>query len=112
MMRRHPRGARSTPSINRGMKPGFLIAGGWVLEKSALKWGADQIRHHAACDQITQSGQLKLRCEIRRWYPTVIPSRSWEERAGETVDVVQYVIPSPRSHSTPESNVIKDEGGQ
>ncbi len=29
----------------------FLIAGGWALQNSALKWAADHIRHHAACDQ-------------------------------------------------------------
>ena len=29
----------------------LLIAGGWALQNSALKWGADHIRHHANCDQ-------------------------------------------------------------
>lgn len=29
----------------------LLIAGGWALENSALKWAADHIRHHAQCDQ-------------------------------------------------------------
>lgn len=33
------------------VKVGFLIAGGWALENSALKWAADHIRHHANCDQ-------------------------------------------------------------
>jgi stearoyl-CoA desaturase (Delta-9 desaturase) len=33
------------------VKAGFLIAGGWALENSALKWAADHIRHHANCDQ-------------------------------------------------------------
>ncbi|MEQ1680630.1 MAG: acyl-CoA desaturase [Nitrospira sp.] len=33
------------------VKTGLLIAGGWALQNSALKWGADHIRHHAACDQ-------------------------------------------------------------
>jgi len=33
------------------VKAGLLIAGGWALQNSALKWGADHIRHHAACDQ-------------------------------------------------------------
>lgn len=33
------------------MKAVFLIAGGWALQNSALKWGADHIRHHAVCDQ-------------------------------------------------------------
>jgi stearoyl-CoA desaturase (delta-9 desaturase) len=33
------------------VKACFLIAGGWALQNSALKWGADHIRHHAACDQ-------------------------------------------------------------
>lgn len=28
----------------------LLIAGGWALETSVLKWGADHIRHHAHCD--------------------------------------------------------------
>jgi stearoyl-CoA desaturase (Delta-9 desaturase) len=29
----------------------FLVAGGWALENSALKWASDHIRHHARCDQ-------------------------------------------------------------
>jgi len=29
----------------------LLIAGGWALENSALKWASDHIRHHARCDQ-------------------------------------------------------------
>jgi len=29
----------------------LLIAGGWALENSALKWGSAHIRHHARCDQ-------------------------------------------------------------
>lgn len=33
------------------VKAAFLIAGGWALQNSALKWGADHIRHHANCDQ-------------------------------------------------------------
>ncbi len=32
------------------VKTGLLVAGGWALENSALKWGADHIRHHANCD--------------------------------------------------------------
>jgi stearoyl-CoA desaturase (delta-9 desaturase) len=32
------------------VKAGFLVAGGWALENSALKWAADHIRHHASCD--------------------------------------------------------------
>src|SRR5712692_9375898 len=33
------------------VKVGLLIAGGWALENSALKWASDHIRHHAQCDQ-------------------------------------------------------------
>jgi stearoyl-CoA desaturase (delta-9 desaturase) len=33
------------------VKVGFLIAGGWALENSALNWATDHIRHHANCDQ-------------------------------------------------------------
>jgi stearoyl-CoA desaturase (delta-9 desaturase) len=29
----------------------LLIAGGWALENSALKWASAHIRHHARCDQ-------------------------------------------------------------
>ena len=29
----------------------FLIAGGWALQNSGLKWTADHIRHHARCDR-------------------------------------------------------------
>ena len=29
----------------------LLVAGGWALENSALRWCADHIRHHARCDQ-------------------------------------------------------------
>ena len=32
------------------VKAGLLVACGWALENSALKWGADHIRHHANCD--------------------------------------------------------------
>ncbi len=33
------------------VKIAFLIAGGWALENSALKWCADHVRHHAKVDQ-------------------------------------------------------------
>jgi stearoyl-CoA desaturase (delta-9 desaturase) len=33
------------------VKGGLLIAGGWALENSVLKWAADHVRHHAQCDQ-------------------------------------------------------------
>lgn len=33
------------------VKACLLIAGGLALENSALKWGADHIRHHARCDK-------------------------------------------------------------
>lgn len=33
------------------IKAGLLIAGGWALENSALKWASDHIRHHAHCDR-------------------------------------------------------------
>ncbi|MBM4124848.1 MAG: acyl-CoA desaturase [Nitrospira sp.] len=33
------------------VKAGLLIAGGWALENTALKWGSSHIRHHARCDQ-------------------------------------------------------------
>ncbi|MDX2251271.1 MAG: fatty acid desaturase [Nitrospira sp.] len=42
------------------VKVGFLIAGGWALQNSALKWGADHIRHHAACDQDADPYNAKL----------------------------------------------------
>ena len=29
----------------------LLVAGGWALQNSALRWCADHIRHHARCDQ-------------------------------------------------------------
>ncbi len=29
----------------------LLVAGGWALENSALKWASAHIRHHARCDQ-------------------------------------------------------------
>jgi len=32
------------------VKIAFLIAGGWALENSALKWCADHVRHHAKTD--------------------------------------------------------------
>jgi stearoyl-CoA desaturase (delta-9 desaturase) len=34
-----------------GVKAVFLVAGGWALENSALKWCADHARHHARVDQ-------------------------------------------------------------
>lgn len=33
------------------VKACFLVAGGWALENSALRWCSDHIRHHARCDQ-------------------------------------------------------------
>jgi stearoyl-CoA desaturase (delta-9 desaturase) len=33
------------------IKAAFLVAGGWALENSALRWCADHIRHHARCDE-------------------------------------------------------------
>ena len=33
------------------VKACILIAGGWALQNSALKWGGDHIRHHAKTDQ-------------------------------------------------------------
>jgi stearoyl-CoA desaturase (delta-9 desaturase) len=33
------------------VKVGFLIAGGWALQNTALKWASSHIRHHARCDQ-------------------------------------------------------------
>src|SRR5574341_1526883 len=33
------------------VKVAFLIAGGWALENSALKWASDHRRHHAQCDR-------------------------------------------------------------
>uniref|UniRef100_UPI000A36406E acyl-CoA desaturase n=1 Tax=Nitrospira cf. moscoviensis SBR1015 TaxID=96242 RepID=UPI000A36406E len=43
-----------------GVKAILLIAGGWALQQSALKWGADHIRHHAACDQDADPYNAKL----------------------------------------------------
>lgn len=34
------------------VKAAILVAGGWALQNSALKWGGDHIRHHAKTDQI------------------------------------------------------------
>jgi stearoyl-CoA desaturase (delta-9 desaturase) len=33
------------------VKVALLVAGGWALENSALKWGANHARHHARVDQ-------------------------------------------------------------
>lgn len=33
------------------VKAALLVAGGWALENSALKWAADHMRHHARVDQ-------------------------------------------------------------
>lgn len=33
------------------VKACLLVAGGWALENSALRWCGDHIRHHARCDQ-------------------------------------------------------------
>ena len=42
------------------VKTCFLIAGGWALQNSALKWGADHIRHHVVCDQDVDLYNAKL----------------------------------------------------
>jgi len=33
------------------IKVGLVLAGGLALQNSALKWGADHLRHHSHCDQ-------------------------------------------------------------
>lgn len=33
------------------VKGALLVAGGWALENTALKWAAAHIRHHARCDE-------------------------------------------------------------
>lgn len=33
------------------VKAALLVAGGWALQNTALKWGSSHIRHHARCDQ-------------------------------------------------------------
>lgn len=33
------------------VKACLLVAGGWALQNSALRWCGDHIRHHARCDQ-------------------------------------------------------------
>lgn len=33
------------------VKAGLLVAGGWALQNTAVKWAAAHIRHHARCDQ-------------------------------------------------------------
>ena len=33
------------------VKAALLVAGGWAMENSALKWAADHMRHHARVDQ-------------------------------------------------------------
>ncbi len=32
------------------VKAGLLLAGGWALQNTVLKWAADHLRHHAHCD--------------------------------------------------------------
>jgi len=34
------------------VKACILVAGGWALQNSALKWGGDHIRHHAKTDEV------------------------------------------------------------
>ena len=38
-------------NCSKWVKGCLLIAGGWALENSALKWASAHIRHHARCDQ-------------------------------------------------------------
>jgi stearoyl-CoA desaturase (delta-9 desaturase) len=33
------------------VKAALLVAGGWALQNTALRWGAAHIRHHARCDE-------------------------------------------------------------
>lgn len=33
------------------VKGALLVAGGWALENTALKWAAAHVRHHARCDE-------------------------------------------------------------
>jgi stearoyl-CoA desaturase (delta-9 desaturase) len=41
------------------VKFSLLIAGGWALENSAIKWASDHIRHHSRCDQDTDPYNAK-----------------------------------------------------
>jgi len=41
------------------LKGVFLVAGGWAVENSALRWAADHMRHHAQCDQETDPYNAK-----------------------------------------------------
>jgi len=36
---------------HRWLKFALLIAGGWALQNTAIKWSADHVRHHAKVDQ-------------------------------------------------------------
>ncbi|HXZ25568.1 MAG TPA: acyl-CoA desaturase, partial [Nitrospiria bacterium] len=36
---------------HRWLKIALLIAGGWALQNTAIKWSADHVRHHARVDQ-------------------------------------------------------------
>ncbi len=38
----------------------LLIAGGWALQNSGLKWASDHIRHHARCDKNEDPYNAKL----------------------------------------------------
>ena len=38
----------------------FLIAGGWAMENTALRWCSDHIRHHAKCDEEEDPYNAKL----------------------------------------------------
>lgn len=47
----HPLVAHRSFACPNWVKVGLLVAGGWALENSALKWAADHVRHHVHCDQ-------------------------------------------------------------
>src|SRR5688572_25752166 len=95
------------------VKACILVAGGWALQNSALKWGSDHIRHHAKTDEeedpynaskgfwhshcgwlFYNSSHRKEKYEIRlrrdpvviwqdRYYWPIVVTRSEERRVGK-----------------------------
>lgn len=56
----HRLGAHRSFACPDWVKAILLVAGGWALENSVLKWAADHIRHHAQCDQEEDPYNAKL----------------------------------------------------
>lgn len=74
------------------VKIAFLMAGGWALENSALKWCSDHVRHHAKVDQEDDPYNAKKGF----WYSHLLWIFSKEANAEEKYDKYRAIFKKDR----------------